>query len=147
MHSWVNPVSLSTGVLAVVLASYLAAVYLVWDARAIDDPELVEYFRRRAVVSAAVAAVAAAVGLIAIRANAPYVFAGLTSRALLPALLSILCGLGALVLLFRGAARGARLLAVLAVAGVIVSWGLAQWPYLVPETVSIADAADLDSPG
>ncbi|GAA3627992.1 cytochrome d ubiquinol oxidase subunit II [Microlunatus ginsengisoli] len=141
VHSWLNPVSLCTGVLAVVLAAYLAAVYLVWDARAAGDADLADYFRRRAVAAAVVAAVVSAAGLVAVHAGAPYVFAGLTSRALVPVVLSILCGLGALMLLFRGAARGARLLAVLAVAGVIVSWGLAQWPYLLPESVTVTDAA------
>ena len=45
-----------------------------------------------------------------------------------------MCGVGALVLLLRDAARGARVLAVCAVAGLIVSWGVAQWPYLLPES-------------
>ena len=35
--SWVNPTSILGGVLAVVVAAYLAAVYLVWDARRLDD--------------------------------------------------------------------------------------------------------------
>src|SRR5258705_46392 len=47
--SWINPTSILGGVLAVVVVAYLAAVYLTWDARRIDDGEMVEYFRRRAV--------------------------------------------------------------------------------------------------
>ena len=35
--SWVNPTSVLGGVLAVVVAAYLAAVYLVWDARRLND--------------------------------------------------------------------------------------------------------------
>ena len=54
-QSWLNPTSLVTGVLGIVLAAYLASVYLVWEARRADDAELVEYFRRRAVVSAVAA--------------------------------------------------------------------------------------------
>jgi cytochrome bd ubiquinol oxidase subunit II len=45
------------------------------------------------------------------------------------------------VLLWRGVRRGARPLAVGAVAAVIWGWGIAQWPYLLPEKVTIADAA------
>ena len=141
VHSWLNPTSLVTGVLAVAVAAYLAAVYLVWDARRADDIEMVEYFRRRAVRAAAVSAVLAAVGLVIVHADAAYVFDGLTSRALPVALLSVVCGVGALVLLLRDAARGARMLAVAAVAGLILSWGVAQWPYLLPETVTIQEAA------
>ena len=36
--SWVNPTSVLGGVLAVVVVAYLAAVYLVWDARRLGDP-------------------------------------------------------------------------------------------------------------
>jgi cytochrome bd ubiquinol oxidase subunit II len=46
-----------------------------------------------------------------------------------------------LVLLHRGARRGARPLAVGAVAAVIWGWGVAQWPYLLPEKLTISDAA------
>src|SRR5215212_2523108 len=35
--SWVNPTSVLGGVLAVIVVAYLAAVYLVWDARRTDD--------------------------------------------------------------------------------------------------------------
>jgi cytochrome d ubiquinol oxidase subunit II len=141
VHSWLNPTSVVTGVLAVAVAAYLAAVYLVWDARRADDSGMVEYFRRRAVLAAAVAAVLAAIGLVIVRSDASYVFDGLTSRALPVALLSIVCGVGALVLLLRDAARGARVLAVAAVAGLILSWGVAQWPYLLPEMLTVQEAA------
>ncbi|MEV8612650.1 cytochrome d ubiquinol oxidase subunit II [Amycolatopsis sp. NPDC051373] len=139
--SWLNPTSLVTGGLAVVLAAYLAAVYLVWDARRAGDSGLAGYFRRRAVVSALVAAVVAMIGFIVLSASAPHVFGRLISWALPPVVLSVLCGFGALVLLVRDAARGARVLAVVAVACIILSWGIAQWPYLLPETLTIAAAA------
>ena len=60
--SWINPTSILGGVLAVTVCAYLAAVYLVWDARRLDDAEMVEYFRRRAIVAAVVAGVVAFVG-------------------------------------------------------------------------------------
>ena len=51
-----------------------------------------------------------------------------------------------LALLRRGAQRGARALAVGAVAAVIWGWGVAQYPYLLPESVTIsAGAADNDT--
>ena len=138
--SWVNPTSIVAGVLAVVLAAYLAAVYLVWDARRIDD-DLVDYFRRRAVATAVVAAVIAVVGVFVLRADARYVFDGLTSRALPLMILSVACGAGALLLLVRDASRGARVAAAGAVAGVIGGWGVAQWPYLLPESLTLSAAA------
>ena len=57
VDSWINPTSIVTGILAVTAVAYLAAVYLVWEARRDDDAALTEYFRRRAVVSAIVVAV------------------------------------------------------------------------------------------
>ncbi len=139
--SWLNPTSLVTGVLAVVLAAYLAAVYLVWDARRAGDTAMADYFRRRAVVMAVVAAVVAVVGFVVLSAAAPHVFDGLTSRALPLVIASVAGGFGALVLLLRDASRGARVLAVAAVACIVGSWGVAQWPYLLPESVTVSAAA------
>jgi cytochrome bd ubiquinol oxidase subunit II len=140
VQSWINPTSVLGGVLAVATAAYLAAVYLVWDARRLDE-EMAEYFRRRAVAAAAGVGVIGLVGIFVLAADASYLFDGLTSRALPLVILSALCGLGALVLLVRNAPRGARLLAVIAVASVVVGWGVAQWPYLLPESLTFSAAA------
>jgi len=70
-----------------------------------------------------------------------YLFDGLASRALALVILSVLCGIGALVLLVRHAARGGRLLAILAVASIILSWGVAQWPYILPTSLTFSAAA------
>ena len=80
--SWVNPTSILGGVLAVCACAYLAAVYLVWDARRLADAAMIEYFRIRALVAAAVAGVVAFVGIFVLASDAEYLFDGLTSRAL-----------------------------------------------------------------
>ena len=139
--SWVNPTSVLGGTLAVVVGSYLAAVYLVWDARRLRDPAMAEYFRRRAIGAAVAAGVAALVGILVLRADARYVFDGLTSRALPLVVISAVCGSASLVLLLRDAARGARVLAIAAVASIVVGWGVAQWPYLLPTSLEVSDAA------
>jgi len=141
VDSWLNPTSLVTGVLAIAVAADLAAVYLVRNARQAGDAEMVEYFRRRAIVTGVVAGVVAAVGLLVLHSEAPYVFDGLMSRALPLVILSAASGTGALILLMRNAARGARELAALAVVGLIGAWGVAQWPYLLPESTTISAAA------
>jgi cytochrome d ubiquinol oxidase subunit II len=137
----VNPTSVLGGVLAVVAIADLAAVYLVWDARRLADRGMVMYFRRRAVAAAAVAGVAALVGIFVLRTDATYVFHGLTSRALVFVILSGLCGVSSLVLLVRDAERGARLLAVGAVASIVIGWGVAQWPYILPTSLEVSEAA------
>jgi cytochrome d ubiquinol oxidase subunit II len=83
----------------------------------------------------------AAAGLVGLHRDARYIFDGLTGDGLPLVIVSLLCGIGVLVLLRRGARRGARALAVGAVAAVIWGWGVAQWPYLLPEKLTISDAA------
>jgi len=141
VHSWINPTSVLGGVLAVVVVAYLSAVYLVWDTRRVGDLELAAYFRRRAIASAVVAGIVALGGVAVLHADATYLFGELTSRALPLLLLSALCGTGSLLLLLRDATRGARLLAVAAVAAVVIGWGVAQWPYLLPTSLTVFAAA------
>lgn len=139
--SWINPTSVLGGVLAVVVVAYLAAVYLVWDARRLADPAMVDYFRRRAVGAAVVAGVVAFVGIFVLRSDARYLFDELTSKALPLVVISALCGTASLILLARDTVRWARLLAVGAVASVVGGWGVAQWPYILPESLKVVDAA------
>src|SRR4051812_28125770 len=136
--SWINPTSVLGGVLAVCVAAYLAGFFLVSDARRLSDEEMVGYFRVRAQVAGVVAGLVAAVGIFVLADDASYVFDGLTSRALPLVILSAVSGVGALVLLVRGTSTGARLAAVVAVGSVVVAWGVAQWDYLLPTSLTIA---------
>ena len=139
--SWVNPTSVLGGVLAVVAVAYLAAVYLVWDARRLSDQSMVEYFRRRAIGASIVAGVVAVIGIFVLRSDAEYLFDELTTKALPLVILSAVCGIASLILLVRDATHWARLLAIGAVASIVIGWGVAQWPYILPETLEVADAA------
>jgi cytochrome d ubiquinol oxidase subunit II len=139
--SWINPTSIIGGLLAIAVCAYMSAVYLSRDARRLDDTELGEYFRLRAIGAAVVAGIIAFVGIIVIHSDARYLYDGLTSRALPLVVASALCGIGSLVLLVRGATWGARILATGAVAAVVIAWGVAQWPYILPESLKVSDAA------
>ena len=139
--SWVNPTSILGGVLAVVVVAYLAAVYLVWDSRRLADEVMEAYFRGRAIAAAIVAGVVALIGIFVLRADARYLFDELTTRALPVVILSGLCGTASLILLVRRGERGARILAIGAVTGVVIAWGVAQWPYILPTSMKVADAA------
>ncbi len=139
--SWVNPTSILGGVLAVTACAYLAAVYLSFDARRLAEPAMAEYFRRRAVVAAVIAGIVAIGGIFVLRNDARFVFDGLTSRALPLVIISAVCGIGSMVLLLRGAHRYARFLAAGAVATIVGGWGVAQWPYMLPKSLTVADAA------
>jgi cytochrome bd ubiquinol oxidase subunit II len=139
--SWLNVLSLVIGALFVATSAYLAAVFLVSDARRARSPDLERYFTQRALVAAVVAGVFAVVGLVELHEHARYVYDRLTSNALPLVILSAICGLGVLVLLWRGERRGTRPLAILAVAAVVWGWGVAQFPYLLPTSLTISAGA------
>ena len=143
--TWLAPLPLLTGVLFVATSAYLAAVFLVGDARRSGAPDLERYFVRRALVAAAVAGIAAAVGLVELHAEARYVFDRLVDQGLPLVIASFLCGLGLLAVLLRGGRRPLRPLAAGAVIAVIWGWGVAQWPYLLPTSMRIDQAAAPDS--
>ena len=140
-NSWINPTSMVVGVLAVCVVAYVAAVLLTWDAGRVSDEGLVAYFRVRAVGAAVVAGVVAVVGLFVLRSDARYVFDGLTSRALPLVVLSALAGVGAFLLLRGRPRRGARVAALVASGALVLAWGVAQWDYLLPETLTVSQAA------
>jgi bd-type cytochrome oxidase subunit I/bd-type cytochrome oxidase subunit II len=104
-------------------------------------PIVGDYFRRRAIAAAIIAGVVTFVGIFVLHADSPYVFHGLASRGLPFVILAAVCGIASLILLVRNAQRGARALAIGAVVGVVVGWGVAQWDYLLPTSLTIADAA------
>jgi len=139
--SWANPVSLVLGALFVAAGAYLAAVFLVSDARRFGDLELVGYFTTRALAAALVAGGLALAGILVLRDDARYLYDGLTSEGLPLVLISFACGLAALILLWRRARRGVRPLGVAAVVAVIWGWASAQYPYLLPQTLTIEEGA------
>lgn len=149
--SWLQPLPLLTGAMFVATGAYLAAVFLVGDARRAGEPDLEHYFLRRALAAAAVAGIAAAAGLIELHAEARYVFDRLTDQGLPLVIASALCGLVLLALLLRGSTdrstgpRFLRPLAAGAVVSVIWGWGVAQFPYLLPTSLRIDQAAAPDS--
>jgi len=139
--SWLNPLSLVIGALFVATGAYLSAVFLVSDARRAGAPDLERYFVTRGLASALITGALAAAGLVVLHNDARFIFDGLTGEGLPLVILSLVCGGAVLLLLHRGAPRGTRLLAVGAVAAVIWGWGVAQYPYLLPQKLTIADAA------
>ena len=143
--SWINATSILGGVLAVAVCAFLAAVFMIWDAARLDDPVMVAYYRKRAIATSVAAGFIALAGIVVLHDDARYVFDGLMSRGLAFVIVSALCGIGTLVLLLRGSHFGARILAIGAVASVVIAWGVAQWPYLLPTSLEVSQAAAPDS--
>jgi cytochrome d ubiquinol oxidase subunit II len=147
--SWSGVLPLLTGVLFVATSAYIAAVFLVRDAGAAGDEELQRYFVRRALAMAAIAGAAALGGIFALHSDARFVYDGLVGPGLPLVILSAVCGLGVLALLAAGSRRGfdtrinflLRGGAIGAVAAMIWGFFVAQHPYMLPESLTIEEAA------
>jgi cytochrome d ubiquinol oxidase subunit II len=131
--SWLNPLSVTVGLISVAFSAYLAAVFLSGDAVRHGEAGLAERFRARALISGGVAGVAAVAGLVALRSDAYRLYHELVFGRALPALVvSVIAGLATLGLVRRRRYEPARYTAALAVAAVIAGWALAQAPDLLP---------------
>ncbi len=139
--SWIQTLPVMIGGLFVASSAYLAAVFLVGDARRSGDAELESYFVQRALAAAAVAGAFAVAGLVALHSEARDVYDRLVDQGLPLVVLSALCGVGVIASLLRGWRRPLRPLAAGAVAAVIWGWGVAQFPYLLPTSLRIAQSA------
>jgi cytochrome d ubiquinol oxidase subunit II len=144
VSSWLNPTSILIGVLAVVTAAYLAAVYLAADAVRLGKSDLARAFRVRALGTGVVAGAIALGGLAVLHADVPSLYHGLVSGDGLVALVvSILAGVTTLGLVWVGRYEPARYSAATAVAAIIAGWALAQRPTFLPG-LTIQEAAAPD---
>jgi cytochrome d ubiquinol oxidase subunit II len=139
--SWLHPVSLVGGALAVCCCAYLAAVYLCGEAERTDDRVLLGQFRTRSLLAGAACTLATVAGAIVLRLDAPGLYHGFTHRALPLSLLSGVAASASLVLVWGARYRLARLAAAVGVAAVLWAWGAAQWPYILPRTLTVEAAA------
>jgi cytochrome bd ubiquinol oxidase subunit II len=144
LSSWIQPLPLLIGGMFVATGAYLSGVFLVGDARRAGDGELERYFERRALGAAVVAGAFAVAGLFALHSEARYVYDRLVEQGLPLVILSLLCGVALLAVLLRGGRRPLRPLAAGAVTAVIWGWGVAQFPYLLPTSLRIDQAAAPD---
>ncbi|MEV7374710.1 cytochrome d ubiquinol oxidase subunit II [Streptomyces sp. NPDC090301] len=139
---WTSPTSLVFGLVAVATTAFLGAVFLTGDARRFDAPDLVGYFRRRALCSLAVLTVLAVVTAFVTHEDAPHVWHGLThGLGLFFVVVAGAAALATLVMLLRPPSTWMRVTAIGVVASAVVAWGMAQRPYLLPTSLTVADAA------
>ena len=144
--SWINPTSILGGILAIVRRGV--------PRRGVSRLGRTTARRRRrwSTTSAGARsaprsspAITALAGIFVLHADARYLFDGLASRALPVVIVSALCGTASLAFLVRRTYHLARLLAAGAVATVVIAWGVAQWPYLLPTSLEVSAGAAPDS--
>ena len=139
--AWINATSLLGGLLAVATCTFTAGVLLTADADRLGLTELTEELRRRSLIGGVVAGFVVVAGIPVLIIDDQTLVEGLLGRALPFVLGSGLGGLLTLRLLWRRRYRPARLGAVIAVALVVVGWGVAQWPWILVDELTIDDAA------
>jgi cytochrome d ubiquinol oxidase subunit II len=127
--SWLNPTSITIGVLAVASSAYLAAVFLSGDAAREGRHALADRFRARALAAGLAAGAVAMAGLVVLHFDAERIFGRLTEGVGLPALIvSLTAGIATLLLVWHRRYEPARYTAALAVAATIAGWAVAQNP-------------------
>lgn len=141
LTGWTTPFALTIGGMALALCAVLAAIYLILEARAIQDTEMVQAFRKRAFIAGGITAVLGALGLLLAPSEAPLLWQGMLNHAIPIVIVTMLIGLGAAVALFRGIYRLARILIIIETASLLAAWGVSQLPYLIPPDVTVSSAA------
>ncbi|MEW6281455.1 MAG: cytochrome d ubiquinol oxidase subunit II, partial [Candidatus Eremiobacterota bacterium] len=131
--SWTGSFPLLLGLFTLALFAFLAATYLTLET---DEADLQEDFRLRALLSAGVAGLLAWTCLGLAREQAPDLQLPLAIQWLTGA-----TALGAVLALLRRRYPLARALAVLQVACILWGWGLAQFPYILPPSLTFLAAA------
>ena len=149
--AWIEPLSIATGLAAVALCAYLAAVYLTVEAsarlggEALEAPshELADDFRRRAIAAwIALGAATAACGVVAgldTPRFARHLFTSAWSAPIGAG--AALAAVAALVALVRRRYRAARALAIVHAAGLLCAWGAAHSPLLIAPDITVRSAA------
>ncbi len=139
--SWLTTTSLVGGVVAVGTCAFLAGVFLVADADRAGRARLTDQLRRRVLAVGLVTGALVLAALVPLHDDAPTLWAGLSGRALPLVVLSAVAGAGTVALVAVRRFGPARWSAVTAVASVVSGWGVAQYPWLLVDEVTITDAA------
>ena len=131
--SWLNPISIFIGVLAVACCAYLAAVYLAADAARDGHHALERGFRLRALGAGVPTGAIAVAGIFIVNADNHRLFHSLlTGPALAAVIVSFLAGVATIMLVYDRRYESARYCAATAVAAIIAGWALARWPVILP---------------
>ncbi|QDU66111.1 cytochrome d ubiquinol oxidase subunit II [Engelhardtia mirabilis] len=138
--AWTHPLAIYSGFLGVAICAFLAAVFLVREARRGGDSELEESWRQRALVSGAWAGAAAGIGLLFVRGAAPELAERLYQHGELWIGLSISSGLATMVALALRRPTLASATAAGAVLGVLFGVAHALYPQILPPTMDLASA-------
>ncbi len=138
---WINPLSVFTGFFTVGLCAYGAATYMIREAHWAGARDLADVWRRRALAVGVVMGALALVGLVLVWLQYEALWSGLSRRAWPVIALSMLAGVASLWAIDRRRINSAVVGVSITSATVVVGWGVAQYPELIPGVWSAETAA------
>lgn len=141
LEAWTGPTSWVGGTLAVLTCMFMAGTFLAADSQRAGDGDLARWIGRRALLCGLVTSVVAVVAIAPIEIDSDTLAGKLQGRGAVLLVISGAAGLSALWLLHRQRWATARIGAVIAVASIVIGWGVAQYPDLLTDTLSLEDAA------
>jgi cytochrome d ubiquinol oxidase subunit II len=140
---WLSPFSLATGLFALALFAFIAAVYLTMEAK---EGALREDFRKRALLSGLAVFVTAALALVLSshdESGAPLMWEGLIHSPWAMVLhgATAISAITALIALWTRRFTLARVAAAAQGSLILWGWAAAQYPYLIPPDLTIEESA------
>lgn len=141
LGSWLHPTSLFGGAIAVGTCAFLAGTFLTADALRSGHVDLSEKLRTKTIVVGITTGIVVFAALVPIRHDSPTLSDRLLGVAAPLIVLSALAGTATLWLVLRRRYAASRFTAVGAVAAVILGWGVAQYPWILVDQVTISAGA------
>lgn len=142
---WVSGLPVFTGFYSVGMCAYLAAVFLTREARVIGDEHLTTIWRQRALSTGLWMGVLSFGGLVMVTIEAPHLAEGFLLRGWPLVIVSLFCGIGSLVEVWRLNCSRAVIAAAGAVTSVIWGWGISQYPAIIPPLITADQAKAPDT--
>lgn len=137
--SWTGPTSWVGGTLAVLTCTFLAGTFLAADSNRAGNSELAETIGRQTLIVGAITGGASLVAAVTLELDAEHLASGLHGRGLPLIAISAIAGSASLLRLRQQRWDRARIGAVIAVAAIVIGWGVGQYPDI------LVDQADIDS--
>ncbi len=138
---WLTPFTLTIGAMALTLCVTISAIYLTVEATSRGQSDLAEAFRRRGLIAGALTAALGLLGLILSPSEAAFLWHGMLDKAIPLVIVTMLVGVAAAAALWFRRYTWARVLIVAEVAFLLLSWGVSQYPYIIPPDVTAANAS------
>lgn len=145
LFGWFTPFGVAVGIMAILQCATLAAVYLTAEAHIRHEESFVASYRFKALISSALVSVLGVVCIALSASEAPWLWNGLFAHAFLFVAGTVLMGISVLVTLFVRRYRLASLFVVLETALMLISWGVSQYPYIIPPVLTIQQAANVSN--